>query len=112
MYAFLFLVPRSHAALFLRLLAQLERYYGITYTVVSLGFLSPFLGYSAASLSNNTIHMKLGQRGIAIIGAACHLVTFLVLALHPPWPVLVVFLTAAGFGEPCMPFFAPETYLV
>ena len=78
---------------------QLESYYGLTYTIVSLAFLSPFVGYTLASLINNTIHMKFGQRGIAILGPACHLLTYFVLSFHPPYPVVVLVFVSAGFGN-------------
>lgn len=29
----------------------------------------------------------------------CHIITFIVLAIHPPWPVLVVFNAFSGFGN-------------
>lgn len=43
--------------------------------------------------------MKFGQRGIAIIGPVCHLMAFIVLALHPPYPVVAVVCVFAGFGN-------------
>ena len=55
-----------------------------------------------AAFSNNLIHVKLGQRGIAFLGPFFHLLAFTVLAVHPPYPVLVVFLVGAGFGTGCL----------
>lgn len=81
------------------LISQLEEYYDLTYTVVSLIFLSPVVGYSLAAALNNTVHHKLGQRGIAFIAGVCHFVTYLTFSLHPPWPVMVVFFIFAGFGN-------------
>jgi len=43
----------------------LETYYDISYTVVSLLFLSPFLGYTLAAVLNNKIHMRFGQLGVS-----------------------------------------------
>ncbi|KAK5159115.1 hypothetical protein LTR04_005117 [Oleoguttula sp. CCFEE 6159] len=77
----------------------LESYYNLTYTVVSLIFLSPLVGYILSALLNNTIHLKLGQRGIAIISPSCHLIAYIVIAVHPPYPVLVVIFMLAGFGN-------------
>lgn len=45
---------------------ELEKYYGISYTVVSLGFLAPFIGYTFAAFLNDKIHMRFGQLGVAI----------------------------------------------
>lgn len=77
----------------------MEEYYDLSYTVVSLIFLTPFAGYSVAAFLNARIHMKFGQRGIAILAPICHIITFVVLAVHPPWPVLVVCNAISGFGN-------------
>jgi fucose permease len=66
---------------------------------VSLIFLTPFAGYSIAAFTNARIHVGLGQRGIAIIAPLCHIITYVVLAVHPPWPVLVVINIISGFGN-------------
>ncbi|RKL23087.1 hypothetical protein BFJ68_g1293 [Fusarium oxysporum] len=68
----------------------LETYYDLSYTIISLIFLTPFAGYSVAAFTNARIHMKFGQRGVAIMAPICHLITFIALALHPPYPVLVI----------------------
>jgi fucose permease len=62
-------------------------------------FLSPILGYGAASLLNDRVHMTIGQRGIAIISASCHLVAYTVASVHPPYPLLVAIFVLAGFGN-------------
>jgi fucose permease len=77
----------------------LETHYDLTYTVVSLIFLTPFAGYSVAAVTNARIHMKFGQRGVAIMAPICHIITYIVLAIHPPWPVLVVVNILSGFGN-------------
>ncbi|PMD54818.1 MFS general substrate transporter [Hyaloscypha bicolor E] len=77
----------------------LEEYYGLSYTIVSLIFLSPFAGYTIASGVNNMMHIKFGQRGVAIVGPACHLISYIVFSLHPPYPVLVVMFIFVGFGN-------------
>lgn len=94
-----FLVFGLNDASYGALIPYLERYYHLSYTVVSLIFLSPFLGYTAAALCNSLIHMKFGQRGIAVIAPTCRVVTYLVLCFHPPYPVVVVFFISAGFGN-------------
>jgi hypothetical protein len=43
-----------------------------------------------AAITNNLMHTKFGQRGIAIVGPSCHLISYIVLSLHPPYPVLVI----------------------
>lgn len=81
------------------LIPYLEKYYNLTYTVVSLIFLSPLVGYTLSALLNNYIHHRLGQRGVAIICSACHLLAYIVIALHPPYPALVIVFMFAGFGN-------------
>lgn len=78
---------------------QLEKYYDLSYTVVSLIFLSPFVGYVLSAALNNYIHIKFGQRGIAILGPLCHTIAYVVIAVHPPYPALIVIFILAGFGN-------------
>ncbi|KAH9997379.1 MFS general substrate transporter [Xylariaceae sp. FL0662B] len=77
----------------------IQEYYGLTYLIVSLIFLSPFVGYTAAALLNNAIHHKLGQRGVAFVSAGGHLVAYIIIALRPPYALLVVAFVVAGFGN-------------
>lgn len=81
------------------LIPYLEEYYNLSYTIVSLVFLSPFVGYNLAALLNTTIHLKLGQRGIAFLGPALHLVAYIINCTHPPYPVLVISFMLAGLGN-------------
>ena len=67
--------------------------------VVSLVFLSPLVGYITSAMVNNFVHVHFGQRGVALIGPCCHLIAYLTIALHPPYPVLVVVFILAGFGN-------------
>jgi fucose permease len=46
---------------------QLQEYYHLTFVVISLVFLSPLVGYTASALLNNSIHLKFGQRGVAMV---------------------------------------------
>ncbi|KJZ71382.1 hypothetical protein HIM_09223 [Hirsutella minnesotensis 3608] len=77
----------------------LEVYYSLTYIIVSLVFLSPFVGYVSSALLNNRLHNKLGQRGVGIIGSASHLAAYAIIAAHPPYGVLVFAFALAGFGN-------------
>lgn len=45
------------------------------------------------------LHMRYGQRGNAMLGAANRLVSYIVLSVHPPYPVIVVFLALTGLGN-------------
>ncbi|PFH60355.1 hypothetical protein XA68_11097 [Ophiocordyceps unilateralis] len=81
------------------LIPYLEDYYGISYAYVSIIFLTPFVGYSVAAFTNAFVHQRLGQRGIAVVAPLCHVATYLVLANHPPYPVLVAANAISGFGN-------------
>ncbi|RKU44784.1 hypothetical protein DL546_007130 [Coniochaeta pulveracea] len=81
------------------LIPYIEPYYDISYTVLSLVFLAPFVGYLVAALSNNLIHHHLGQRGVAILGPIFRLIGYIPLACHPPYPALPVVMLFPGFGN-------------
>lgn len=99
-FAFLsFIIAGMNDAAIGALIPYLEQYYNLSYTIVSLIFLTPFAGYSVAAFTNARIHMKFGQRGVAIMAPICHILTFAVLAAHPPYPVLVVVNVISGFGN-------------
>lgn len=92
-------MPASQTRSLLSNAPQIESYYDITYTVVSLLFLSPFIGYLFAALSNNLVHHHFGQRGIAFLGPLCRLAGYVALCLHPPYPALPVVMLFPGFGN-------------
>ncbi|QDS74388.1 hypothetical protein FKW77_005525 [Venturia effusa] len=94
-----FIIMGANDAVVGALIPYLQDYYHLSYTVVSLLFLSPLVGYTASALLNNMIHLKWGQRGVAIICPFCHLAAYISAATHPPFPVIVVFFTLAGFGN-------------
>ncbi|KAK6225440.1 MFS transporter [Colletotrichum tabaci] len=70
--------------------------YRLTDIQVSAIFLVGPVGYCLASSLSNRVHLRFGQRGIAVLGPACHLLYAVTGALHPPFPV---FLLATGVGS-------------
>ncbi|KAJ5800521.1 uncharacterized protein N7518_002589 [Penicillium psychrosexuale] len=76
-----------------------ESYYSISHTVASFLFLSPVCGYVLAAVLNDTIHTKLGRRGVAWISASNHFIGHLFVSLHPPYPALVALFVLQGFGN-------------
>ncbi|KAF2706718.1 MFS general substrate transporter [Pleomassaria siparia CBS 279.74] len=94
-----FVVMGSNDAAYGALIPYLQQYYHLTFLVISLVFLSPLAGYTASALLNNSIHLKFGQRGVAVIAPGCHLIAYIIIAVHPPYPVLVVIFMLAGFGN-------------
>ena len=94
-----FLIMGMNDATYGAIIPYLERYYDLSYVIVSLIFLSPFVGYNVAALLNNTVHLKFGQRGVALLGPLCHVIAYVVICVHPPYPVLVVVFILAGLGN-------------
>ncbi|KAF2094580.1 MFS general substrate transporter [Rhizodiscina lignyota] len=94
-----FVVLGANDAALGALIPYLEEYYNLSYTVVSLVFLSPFVGYAASALLNNYVHHNFGQRGVGIIGPSAHMLAYIISSIHPPFPVLVVIYILAGFGN-------------
>ncbi|PLB44804.1 MFS transporter [Aspergillus steynii IBT 23096] len=94
-----FLVMGANDAAYGPLIPYLETHYNLSYTIVSLVFLSPLGGYTLAAVLNHKIHMRFGRRGVAWISPGCHLIAYIVNCLHPPYPVLVVSFIFAGFGN-------------
>lgn len=74
-------------------------YYHADYLAVSFILLSPVLGYTIAAFANSTIHIYLGQRGIALIGPGLHIIAFISASQHPPFPVLVLVCMLSGLGN-------------
>ncbi|KAJ4341916.1 hypothetical protein N0V95_007101 [Ascochyta clinopodiicola] len=96
---FAFMIMGANDAAYGAIIPYLEEYYHLNYIVVSLVFLSPLGGYVGAALLNNWLHVHFGQRGVAFIGPTCHLAAYIGIAVHPPYPVLVVIFILAGFGN-------------
>ncbi|SLM40258.1 Major facilitator superfamily domain, general substrate transporter [Lasallia pustulata] len=94
-----FVIMGLNDAAYGALIPYLEIYYNLSYTVISLIFLSPLVGYAASAPLNNVIHMRLGRRGVAFLGPGTRAIAYIVICLHPRYPVMVVFFILAGFGN-------------
>ncbi|CAG9980811.1 unnamed protein product [Clonostachys byssicola] len=78
----------------------IEPYYDVNYTTVSLLFVVPFVGYLAAALANNWIHVTIGQRGISLLGSICRLIGYVPMALHPSsFGILPAAMVFTGLGN-------------
>ncbi|CAG8934513.1 unnamed protein product [Penicillium salamii] len=93
------MVMGANDAAYGAIIPYLETYYQKSYTVVSLIFLSPFVGYALSAILSNLIHQNLGRRGIAVIAPSCHVTAFAIISTHPPFAVLVVFYVLIGLGS-------------
>lgn len=94
-----FTILGANDAAYGALIPYLEVYYNVNYTIISLIFLSPVVGYVASALTNNTVHVKFGQRGVAVLVSLGHLISYTIVSLHPPYPVLVFGYLLAGYGN-------------
>ncbi|CAK7264924.1 hypothetical protein SEPCBS119000_001241 [Sporothrix epigloea] len=81
------------------LLPYIEKYYNVSYTVISCVFLASFAGYLFSALANNLIHHRFGQLGVAVLGSAGRLVGYIPMMLHPPFFVLPIFMIFPGLGN-------------
>ncbi|KAK0999190.1 hypothetical protein LTS01_005484 [Friedmanniomyces endolithicus] len=63
-----FLIMGANDATYGAVIPYLEEYYNLTYVVVSLIFLSPFVGYNLAAILNNTVHMRLDSEALRFWG--------------------------------------------
>lgn len=80
------------------ILPHLEIYYDLSDAEVSFVFIAWPVGYICAASLNDIIHIKLGQRGIAVVGSVTHIVFAIGSAAHPPFHWLLVFIAAGFFG--------------
>ncbi|KAL7652514.1 hypothetical protein ACMYSQ_009791 [Aspergillus niger] len=94
-----FTVVGANDGVYGALVPYLREDYKLSTTVVSLIFVTPFAGYTIATLIVNKIHMTLGQRGIAIIGPLCHIIPYVIMAIHPPWPAMLAVYVIVGLGN-------------
>lgn len=93
------LVMGMNDAAYGAIIPYMAPYYHLSYTTVSLIFLSPFVGYTLAAFLNTSVHQRLGRRGVAAICSASHAAAYAAASAHPPYPVLVVIYMLAGFGN-------------
>ncbi|KAI0469114.1 putative MFS transporter [Xylaria cf. heliscus] len=94
-----FLVMGANDSAYGPLIPYLQEYYHLSYIIISLVFLSPFIGYTLAAVLNNFFHTRIGRRGVALVASCSHLVAYIIIAVHPPYPVLVIAFALAGFGN-------------
>ncbi|RBR17404.1 hypothetical protein FVER53590_11899 [Fusarium verticillioides] len=94
-----FLVVGMNDGSYGALVPLLEEYYHKNHTLVSLVFLTPFVGYAIASAINSLMHVHFGQRGVALLAPMCHIVPYLIFSFHPPYPVMISMYVLVGIGN-------------
>lgn len=71
-----FIILGANDAAYGALIPYLETWYKVNYTIISLVFLSPIVGYALSAGLNNRLHTLYGQRGIAFMMSVSHLVAY------------------------------------
>ncbi|KAK8006048.1 MFS general substrate transporter [Apiospora marii] len=74
-------------------------YGGLSDPQVSLLFLAAPAGYLVAAQLNRRLHLRYGRRGIAVVGPSLHVAMAAVVALHPPFPVVLSAWVVGSLGH-------------
>ncbi|KAI9149080.1 Bypass of stop codon protein [Paramyrothecium foliicola] len=96
--AFSFIVLGLFTSSIGALLPSFEQYYSLSDRQASYIFLFVVGGYVLGAQLNDFIHSKFGQRGVAIIGPAAHLISVSGASLHPPYSILLILIAIGAFG--------------
>ncbi|KAF9528690.1 major facilitator superfamily domain-containing protein [Crepidotus variabilis] len=80
------------------LLPRIQEQYQLGFTLVSMIFVGNGFGYVCAGGLNIWLNDRFGFGMIITIGAACQLLSSVIIATAPPFPVLVCAYVIAGFG--------------
>lgn len=57
------------------------------------------VGYVGTALANNAMHVRFGQRGVAMTCAGSHLVAYFIVLSCPAYPILIVSFIILAFGN-------------
>ncbi|KAF9528689.1 major facilitator superfamily domain-containing protein [Crepidotus variabilis] len=80
------------------LLPRIQEQYQLGFTLVSMIFVGNGFGFVFAGALNIWLNDKIGFGKTITLGATCQLVSSLIIATAPPFPVLVSAYVIAGFG--------------
>ncbi|KAF5369044.1 hypothetical protein D9758_003096 [Tetrapyrgos nigripes] len=81
------------------LLPRIQEVYNVGYTVVSLLFVTYFIGFISGAGGNIWLNAKLGFGKTMLIGTCFHVAAYSVQSCAPPFPVFVLSFILAGFGS-------------
>ncbi|RMZ69213.1 mfs transporter [Pyrenophora seminiperda CCB06] len=80
------------------LLPLLTKHYHLTDLSVSCIFLASPIGYMLAAQASAAMHLRYGQRGIAVAGPVCQILATVAAAMHPSFGWLLVAFVVQGVG--------------
>ncbi|CAK7238956.1 MAG: hypothetical protein STHCBS139747_000377 [Sporothrix thermara] len=75
------------------------RFFFTLYSFIIMGMNDGAFGYIFSALTNNLIHHRFGQFGVAILGSVGRMAGYLPMMFHPPFPVLPVIMIFPGIGN-------------
>ncbi|KAK9465962.1 major facilitator superfamily domain-containing protein [Lipomyces arxii] len=81
------------------LLLYIEDYYQQSYTVISLCFLAPAVGYMVAAFCNASIHVHLGRGGTSTLAMTLITIGYIILSCAPPLQYVVLAYGICGLGN-------------
>jgi MFS family permease len=68
----------------------MEKYYEISYTIMSLVFVGNAIGFILAAPFTDTILSKFGRAKTLVTGDVIQLCAYIILVCTPPYPLVVV----------------------
>ncbi|KAF8306101.1 MFS general substrate transporter [Clavulina sp. PMI_390] len=78
---------------------RMQEFYNIGYVVVSMIFVSNCIGSLSAALVNMWLTTRLGFGKTICFGVACQAIAYVIQAIRPPFPLMVISYAINGFGE-------------
>jgi fucose permease len=80
------------------MLHSISQHYSLRTIEVSLVFVAGPVGYVVAAQSSDFVHRRWGQRGIAVLGPALHILGALAIAAHPPYAIVLMAFAVGSLG--------------
>ncbi|CAE6446569.1 unnamed protein product [Rhizoctonia solani] len=80
------------------LIPTIQKYYNLTFTVVSILFVSGCLGFMLSAVLNVHLSDRLGFGRVIFLGGICQAVSYMILVPALPFPVMAIAFVINGFG--------------
>ncbi|KAL5634138.1 hypothetical protein ACGC1H_006088 [Rhizoctonia solani] len=80
------------------LIPTIQKYYNLSFTVISVLFVSGCLGFLLAAILNIYLSDRLGFGGLIFLGGVCQAISYAVLVPAFPFPVMALAFVTKGFG--------------
>ncbi|CAE6402594.1 unnamed protein product [Rhizoctonia solani] len=80
------------------LLPAIQRYYQVGFVVVSMLFVSSYVGYMSAAVLNIHLTDRLGFGKVILFGGVLQVLAYSLLSPNPPFPAFCLAYCANGFG--------------